>query len=202
MNPPGWSNVTVAGLVSFVSSRSAPLFPGAFVCIDSAASHRALRALGSVRAGAMGRFDGRRSLRFFRALGWVRTGAMGSVRTGTMGSVRSRRFSFTGFILRRALAQFCAAVVAPISDTLRLHFLTRLGSVRRRGNDTLDRASDTTTTRPPARAFVPGPPLNAGAQPVTKRTRTAGQVLRPASHRLFGFIDSGIAEVLCVSRGR
>ncbi len=67
--------------------------------------------------------------RFFRALGSVRAGAMGSVRTGAMGSVRSRRFSFAGFILRRASAQFCAAVVASFSDTLWLHFLTRLGSV-------------------------------------------------------------------------
>ncbi len=91
---------------------------------------------------------------------------MGSVRAGTMGSVRSRRFSFSGFTLQRALARFRAAVVAPVSDTLWHHFLTRLGLLRRRGNNTLDHAPDTSTRRQQVRAFVPGPPLNAGTQPV------------------------------------
>ena len=143
-----------------------------------------------------------RWLRVSHALGSVRAGTMGSVRAGTMGSVRSRRFSCNGFILRIVFGGFCAAVVAPFSDTLRLHFLPRLGSLLRRENNTLDRASDTSTQREQVRAFVPGPPLNAGAQPVTKRTRTAGQVRRPAPSRIYGLIDWGIAEVLCVSRGR
>ena len=143
-----------------------------------------------------------RRSRFFRAVGSVRAGTMGSVRAGTMGSVRSRRFSFSGFMLQRALARLCAVVVAPISNKLWHHFLTRLGLLRRHENNTLDRATDTSTQRQQVRAFVPGPLLNAGAQPVTKRTRTAGQVVRPGSHLPYGFIDSGIAEVLCVSRER
>ncbi len=86
--------------------------------------------LASVRAGAMGsvRTGAMASVRA-GAMGSVRTGAMGSVRAGAMGSVRSRRFSCDGFILRRALARFCAAVVASFSDTFWHHFLTRLGSV-------------------------------------------------------------------------
>ncbi len=64
--------------------------------------------LGSVRAGGWLRPATGGRLRFFRAVG--------SVRASTMGSVRSRRFSFTGFLLRRALAQFCAAVMAPFPD--------------------------------------------------------------------------------------
>ncbi len=99
-----------------------------------------------------------------------------------------------GSILRSGCGtNFCRAL-ASLSDAIGFGFW--------RGNNTLDRAPDTSTQRALVRAFVPGPPFNVGAQPVTKRTRTAGQVLRPAPHRLFGFIDSGIAEVLCVSRER
>ncbi len=78
------------------------------------------------------------------------------------------------------------------------HFLTRLGSISgaigfpsSARNNTLDCAADTSTQRKQVRAFVPGPPLNAGAQPVTKRTQTAGQVLRPVRHRIYGLIDWG-----------
>ncbi len=57
--------------------------------------------------------------------------------------------------------------MASLSDKFWHHFLTRLGSLRRRGNNTLARAPDTSAQREQVRAFVPGPPHNAGAQPVT-----------------------------------